>query len=126
MSLLLNLLGIPVAYAATTSAVAAEAGRAATHPHGSFLSMLWLPLLIVLVFYFLLIRPQSKRAKEHKNLLQNLAVGDEIVSAGGIVGKVMKLKEGFVVLEIMKGVEITVQKNSIAQVLPKGTLDSLD
>lgn len=120
---LLSLLGISTAYAAA----ATEAGRAATQPsHGSFLSMIWLPLLIILVFYFLLIRPQSKRAKEHKKLLQNLTVGDEVVSTGGIVAKVVKLKDTFVVLEITKGVEITLQKSSIAQVLPKGTVDSLD
>lgn len=119
---LLSLLGVPSAYAAAT-----EAGRAATqHPQGSFLSMLWLPLLIIIVFYFLLIRPQSKRAKEHKKLLQDLSVGDEIVSTGGIVAKVVRLKDNFVVLEITKGVEITLQKSSIAQVLPKGTVDSIN
>ena len=122
----LDLLGLPAAYAASIPAAEA-AGRAATqHPKGGFLGMLWLPLLIIVVFYFLLIRPQSKRAKEHKNLMSNITVGDEVVTTGGIVAKIAKMKDTFVVLEITKNVEITVQKSSIAQVLPKGTVDSIN
>jgi len=114
---LLSLLGVTSAFAAT------PAGEAATR-HTNFWSMLWLPLLIIVVFYFLLIRPQSKRAKEHRKLLENITIGDEIITTGGIVAKVIRLKDNFVVLEVSKGVEITFQKSSVAQVLPKGTLES--
>lgn len=115
---LLNLLGVTTAFAAT------PAGGAVTHHARGFWSMLWLPLLIIVVFYFLLIRPQSKRAKEHRKLLENITLGDEIITTGGIVAKVIRLKDNFVVVEISKGVEITLQKSSVGQVLPKGTIDS--
>ncbi len=114
---LLNFLGITSAYAATPAAETAAR-------HGSFWSMLWLPLLIIVVFYFLLIRPQSKRAKEHRKLLENITIGDEVITTGGIVAKVTRLKDNFVVLEVSKGVEITLQKSSVAQVLPKGSVES--
>ena len=113
---LLNLFGIANAYAASTTAPA---------HHGGILGMLWLPLLLIVVFYFLLIRPQSKRAKEHRSLLENIALGDEVVTAGGIVGRVARLKDNFIVIEIAKGTELTLQKASIASVLPKGTIESL-
>ena len=114
----LNLLDIGTAYAAPI------ATQKPSHP-GSFWSILWLPLLLILVFYFLLIRPQAKRAKEHRQLLENIVFGDEVIISGGIVGKVTLLKDSFVVLEIDKGTEITVQKGSITSVLPKGTIDSV-
>lgn len=116
---LLNLLGIGTAYADTT---AAAAGHAQQSPWSMFL----LPLLIIVFFYFILIRPQSKRAKEHKNLLSKVGIGDEVLTAGGMVGRVTKLKDNFLVLSIAKGVEITMQKSSVASVLPKGTMDSID
>ncbi len=110
---LLSILGVTTAYAAPV----------AGQPHqGSFLSMLWLPLLLIVIFYFLLIRPQSKRAKEHRRLMDSVGIGDEIVTAGGILARVIRLKDSFVVLEVSKGVEITLQKSSIASVLPKGTI----
>lgn len=116
---LLNFLGISDALADTTTTLATQ-----QHPPG-FLSMMWLPLLLIVVFYFLLIRPQSKRAKEHRNLLQNLSVGDEVSTAGGMLAKVVKLKDNFVVIEISQGVQMTLQKASIATILPKGTIDSI-
>ncbi|WP_163647751.1 preprotein translocase subunit YajC [Modicisalibacter sp. 'Wilcox'] len=79
----------------------------------------------VLIFYFLLWRPQSKRAKEHKKLISNLANGDEIVIGGGLVGRVTKVHEEFLTMEIAEGTEVNVQKNAVAAVLPKGTLKSL-
>ena len=78
-----------------------------------------------MVFYFLLIRPQSKRAKEHKKLLANISIGDEVVTTGGIVARVSKLKDTFVVLQLSGETAITMQKASIAQILPKGTMDSI-
>ena len=114
MSLLNSL--IPAAHAATT-------GAPGSH-QGSIWSMIWLPILIIVVFYFLLIRPQSKRAKEHRNLLANISVGDEVVTTGGILAKVLKLRDNFVVVQVSGDVQLTLQKSSIAQVLPKGTIDA--
>lgn len=84
-------------------------------------------LLIILMFvvlYFLMIRPQAKRAKEHKAMLAALAKGDEVVAGGGMLGKVTKVSENYVSIEIAHDVEIQVQKPSIQLVLPKGTIKS--
>lgn len=79
----------------------------------------------VLIFYFLLWRPQSKRAKEHKNLLASLEKGAEVVTSGGILGRVSKVNDEFAILKIADNVEIPVQKQAIAAVLPKGTIKSI-
>jgi preprotein translocase subunit YajC len=85
-----------------------------------------LPLVLIFaVFYFLLIRPQQKKQKEHKALVEALAVGDEVVTAGGVLGKVTELKEQFVRIEISDGVVITSQRQTISQVLPKGSIKSV-
>lgn len=85
-------------------------------------------LLIVLMFgvlYFLMIRPQMKRAKEHKAMIEALQKGDEVVSAGGILGRVSKLNENYVTLEIANGVEVQIQRSAVQVVLPKGTIKNL-
>jgi len=88
--------------------------------------MTFLPMIaIVVVFYFLLIRPQQKRAKETKAMLQALQKGDEVVTAGGIVGKISKLSDAYADVEIAPNVEVTVQRSAISLLLPKGTLKSL-
>ena len=88
--------------------------------------MQFLPIILMfVVLYFLMIRPQQKKAKEHKALLAGLAKGDEVVTQGGIVGKVTKVGENYVSVEIAEGTEVVVQKPSIGLVLPKGTLKSL-
>ncbi len=79
----------------------------------------------ILIFYFLMWRPQSKRAKEHRNLVSALSKGDEVITNGGIAGKITKVTEDFVALEISEGVELKVQKVAIASALPKGTLKSI-
>jgi preprotein translocase subunit YajC len=82
-----------------------------------------LPLLLIfVVFYFMLIRPQSKRAKEHKAMLATLETGTEIATAGGILGKVTEVGDNFVTVEIASNVLVKVQRNTISQVLPKGTI----
>jgi preprotein translocase subunit YajC len=86
----------------------------------SLLSLLPLVLMFV-VLYFIMIRPQMKRQKEHKAMVSALAKGDEVVTAGGLLGKVTKLNESFVHLEVAGGVEIQVQRSAVVQVLPKGT-----
>jgi len=85
-----------------------------------------LPLVVIFViFYFLLIRPQTKRAKEHRKMVEAMAVGDEVVTTGGVVGKVTKVGEQFVSVEVAEGVELKVQKHAVASVLPKGTLKTI-
>lgn len=79
----------------------------------------------ILIFYFLMWRPQSKRAKEHKNLVTSLSKGDEVITNGGIAGKITKVTEDFIAIEISDNVEIKVQKIAIASALPKGTLKSI-
>jgi preprotein translocase subunit YajC len=104
---------------------AAHAQAAPAAGGGSDL-MAFLPMIaIFVVFYFLLIRPQQKRAKETKAMLQALQKGDEVVTAGGVVGKVSKLTEQYAAVEIAPNVEITVQRAAIAQLLPKGTIKAL-
>jgi preprotein translocase subunit YajC len=76
------------------------------------------------IFYFMLWRPQSKRAKEHRELIEGLSKGDEVVTNGGLVGKITKVEEQFVVVEVAAGVELRFQKPSVAAALPKGTLKS--
>lgn len=82
-----------------------------------------LPMVFIFViFYFLLIRPQQKRQKEHKQLVANIQKGDEVVTSGGILGKVSGVKDGNVTLTIADGVDIKMQASAVAQVLPKGTV----
>jgi len=87
---------------------------------GSLGSMLPL-LLMFVVLYFVMIRPQMKRQKEHKAMIDALQKGDEVVTGGGLIGRVAKLGETFVHVEVASGVEIQVQRSAIVQVLPKGT-----
>lgn len=88
--------------------------------------MSFLPMIgIFVVFYFLLIRPQQKRAKEAKLMLAALQKGDEVVTAGGLVGKISKLNDQYAALEIAPSVEINVQRSAVSQLLPKGTIKAL-
>lgn len=102
------------------SAAYAEGGS--TSPISSIVMLVG----FVAIFYFMLIRPQQKRAKEHKNLLADIAKGDEISLAGGMLGRVTKVTDEFLVLEIANEVSIKVQKAAITAVLPKGTLKAVD
>jgi preprotein translocase subunit YajC len=85
----------------------------------------FLPLILIfIVFYFLLIRPQMKRAKEHKALVAGLSKGDEIVTSGGLLGRITDLNDSFVTLELAESVQIKVQRHAVASVMPKGTMKS--
>lgn len=86
----------------------------------------FVPLIVIFVlFWFMLIRPQMKQAKEQRKMIEALQKGDEVTTAGGIVGKVAKVSEGFVALEIAPEIVINVQKHTIQTLLPKGTIKSL-
>lgn len=86
----------------------------------------FLPLIVlVVVFYFLILRPQTKRAKEHKAMIEALQRGDEVVTVGGEVGSITKVYEQYVAVELAENVEVTVQKVAIQVVLPKGTIKSI-
>jgi preprotein translocase subunit YajC len=103
----------------------AQAAPAATASSESFMGSLgsMLPLLLMfVVLYFVMIRPQMKRQKEHKAMIDALAKGDEVVTGGGMVGKVSKMGDNYLHVEIANGVEIQVQRTAIVQVLPKGTV----
>ncbi|MFK7160637.1 preprotein translocase subunit YajC [Marinospirillum sp. MEB164] len=101
---------------------AAHADAGAASPISSIIMLVG----FVAIFYFLLIRPQQKRAKEHKNLLAELSMGDEVTLAGGMLGRISKVTDEFLVLEISKDVSIKVQKAAVTAVLPKGTLKAVD
>jgi preprotein translocase subunit YajC len=78
-------------------------------------------ILIFVVFYFLLIRPQTKRVKEHKAMVSALAVGDEVVTSGGILGKVTEAGDQFLTVEVADGVRVRIQRHTVSTLLPKGT-----
>ena len=93
---------------------------------GAALFMQIAPLLLIFViFYFLLIRPQQKKAKESRAMLDALQKGDEIVTAGGLLGKISKLGDQYLTVEVANGTEIMVQRGAVAQLLPKGTIKAL-
>ena len=102
----------------------AQTAGGAADPTGGLMQMLPLILMFV-VLWFLMIRPQMKKAKEHKALIAALAKGDEVVTQGGMVGRITKVGESYVSLEIAEGTEVVIQKPAIGLVLPKGTLKSL-
>ena len=99
------------------------AGEAAQQP--SLVANLLMIAVFVAIFYFLIWRPQSKRAKEHRTLVESLGVGSEIVFAGGLMGGITKLEGDFAVVELNRGNEVKIQRASVISVLPEGTLDNL-
>lgn len=104
-----------------SDAMAQAAPATQGNPIASFLPL----ILLFVVFYFLLIRPQQKKAKEHKQMIEALKKGDEVVTQGGIIGKITDLGETYLTVEVAKGVEIKLQNHAVAAVLPKGTLKNL-
>ena len=103
---------------------AAHAQAQAPAQDAGIMQLVMIGILFV-VFYFLIIRPQSKRQKEHKSLLEALAVGDEVSTNAGILGKVKKLDDAYVVLKVAEGTELKFQKQAILAVLPKGTIKQI-
>jgi len=103
-----------------STAYAQAAPAAAGGAESTFITLLPLVLMFV-VLYFIMIRPQMKRQKEHKAMIDALAKGDEVVTGGGLLGRVSKIGESFVHVEVANGIELQVQRSAIVQVLPKGT-----
>ena len=99
--------------------------QAAGGAQGGGMESLILIALMFVVLYFMMIRPQMKRAKEHKTMIDALQKGDEVVTSGGVLGRVSKLNDQYVTLEVANGVDIVVQRPSVQIVLPKGTLKSI-
>jgi preprotein translocase subunit YajC len=102
----------------------AQAAAASSDPMQGLMGLLPIILMFV-VLWFLMIRPQMKRSKEHKAMVEAIAKGDEVVTQGGVAGRVTKVGENFIGLEVAPNVEMAVQKGAVANVLPKGTLKSL-
>ena len=91
----------------------------------SLMANLLMIAVFIAIFYFLIWRPQAKRAKEHRSLIESLGVGSEIVFAGGLMGRITKLDGDFAVVELSRGVEVKIQRASVISVLPEGTLNNL-
>jgi preprotein translocase subunit YajC len=108
---------ISSAFAQTAPAAAATGGGI----ESSLMSMLPLVLMFV-VLYFVMIRPQMRKQKEHRAMIEAIAKGDEVVTAGGLIGKISKMGESYVSVELTQGVEVQMQRSAIVQVLPKGTV----
>lgn len=102
----------------------AEGAAAATSPTSMFTQLL-LPIAFFAIFYFMIIRPQSRRAKEHRSMIDAIKEGNEVVFAGGLMGKVRKVEGEYAVIALNNSQEVMVQRASIVSVLPVGTIDSL-
>ena len=115
-----------IAHVSTPSADGAALTVWQEAPPGAGMSQILKMAAIFAIFYFLLIRPQNKRRKEHQALVGGLSKGDEIVTAGGVVGLINKVEDDFVKVQVGDNVEMRIQKSAIGATLPKGTIKSLD
>ncbi|MBF0218291.1 MAG: preprotein translocase subunit YajC [Gammaproteobacteria bacterium] len=102
----------------------AETGQAASQQPG-ILEALFPFIILFIVFYFLLIRPQQKRTKDHAKMVAALQVGDEVITSGGLIGRVTHLGESYIGVALAESVEVTLQRAAITSVVPKGTIDSV-
>ena len=102
----------------------AHAQAAAAAPSGGGYEQIFIMIAMFAVLYFIMIRPQQKKAKEHKALVEALAKGDEVITSGGVAGTVVGLGENFITVEVASGVQLKLQRGAITSVLPKGTLKS--
>ena len=103
---------------AETGAAVSQQAAAQPDPIASLL----LPIGLVVLFYFFLIRPQSKRQKEHRQMVSELQKGEEIITSGGILGKITAINDDFITLEIAKDTSMVIQRNAVQTVMPKGTI----
>ncbi len=102
-------------------AVAQQAAGGAGGTEMGIMNLLF-PIILIVAFYFLLIRPQTKRAKEHKQMVQSLKKGDEVVTGGGVLGRIVEVGENFIQLEIANDVQVRIQKQAVGSLMPKGTV----
>jgi len=102
------------------SAIAQDGAAQQPSIWGSLIPM----ILIVVIFWFLLIRPQMKRNKQHREMVASLSTGDEVITTGGMLGKITNVGDSFVTVKLADALEIKVQKHAVAQVVPKGTIES--
>lgn len=105
-------------------AIAEQATAAAAQGQGSGTSTLIFLVATFALFYFIMIRPQTKRAKEHRRMVDNIATGDEVITNGGILGKITKVEESFITLEVAEGFTMKIQKGAVSTSVPKGTIQS--
>lgn len=117
--------GLMAILVATNVFAAAPATGAQPSLQESILSMAPMLIGILMLFYFMIFRPQQKRQLEQRKLLESLGAGDEIISAGGLVGRIVKMSDDFIRVALADNVEITLQRGSIIKILPKGTMKSL-
>lgn len=104
----------------------AEGGAAASQGGAQgLLSMLPMIILLVLFMYLMVIRPQTKKSKEHKALMESLQKGDEVITVSGVLGKIEKITDNFIILSIAENTQINLQKNSISAVVPRGTIKNI-
>ncbi len=102
----------------------ASAGQAA--PEASFMSILPMLVIFILIFYFMILRPQQKRTKEHHKLMESIGKGDEVLTTGGLIGRVVKVSDnGYIVVALNETTEVTIKRDFVAAVLPKGTMKAI-
>ncbi len=104
------------------TAIAATTATSTTSQHGSAISTIVMLVVFFVIFYFFILKPQQKKSKEQKNLLNSLKIGAEIVTIGGILGKISKIGENFVILNIATNTNILIQKNYVKKIVPNGTI----
>lgn len=102
----------------------AHANTAATGQQSIFMNLL-IPIAFFAIFYFLIIRPQSKRNKQHKAMVDNLSVGNEVVFAGGLIGRIKKVEGDYAVISLNNAADVKIQRASVMMVLPTGTIDNI-
>jgi preprotein translocase subunit YajC len=112
---------MPFMFISSAFAQTAPAAAAGGDLQSTLMGMLPLVLMFV-VLYFVMIRPQMKKQKEHRAMVDAIAKGDEVVTVGGVLGTVTKVGEGYIGLEVASGVEVEIQRSAVVQVLPKGTI----
>jgi len=105
-----------------SDAIAEASGPATSAGQADPLASLLLPIGLVVLFYFFLIRPQSKRQKEHRQMVADLQKGEEVITSGGILGKVTNINDDFITLEIAKDITLNIQKSAVQTIMPKGTI----
>lgn len=106
--------------------IPAAHAQAGAPPEGAGIMQLVMIVGMVIFFYFIIIRPQRKQQKEHKNMIESLQVGDEVVTTAGLLGKIRKINDDYAVLKVADNVELKFQKHALHAVLPKGTLKSIE